>query len=1102
MLEEPKEDIGLGLVKLMESLCSHSVNEKTLDPAMIAQVSSLLGGDDQPETILSDESQLQKLRACFDICNDKIKKAQERQEFELIEEYVRKEQVNGKERRAASRKLATSEDKRLAAELASLKEYEVQRQQVDYEAEIQRKVHREENAYMKRKMILSKAAHVAIGECREHFARARTFMQTLHQRRQVELYREYKSGLFFQQLSHELEDKDSRVRAYEAQIAYRVYQKKIADSNEYHMTQNLEEAQYLEQIVRLLDGVQESKERAARKIMEQQVRHLRVAAGKARERQQELELFYASAKLEMAKLVAENFNVDMEDGEIELSKDQLVERLERRKGFEDNGATLSISELYDEVLWSVAASILTWSSTDSNTYSDVSSDDYEENDDEDEKNALRQDEVDCDTRAAGKGTRSTDENERYSHHRDDSSYTTDNVANDRKGIHSPIGHMQIRQLNRDIRAREKVILDRHKKEIRNERKVQREEMKALKKNHEQIINDLMEKSFTQRNKLREGIKQRMNDLRTKHEEATEALRLNDLEMMHNGLHEEDRRLADAKESSFADAQALISAQVFHEVRNALSSVVAMSEMASSVKDDETLPQETKDASIDDMLDQSTEVVNYALQTLNNVLDLSKIKSSSMKVQKKEFDVQDMVSRCTMMQKSKAVKAKMSFKRGPRSYIVNSDLDITMRIMVNLISNAVKFTKSGGIKPFVWTIEEMQARTTQAEKDGQVVGDANGNVRQVAVGVADTGPGLDPRHLEASETGVLGGTNTGGYSHGASNSGFGLHLCQLLAHSLGTKLQLSKLEDVEHLLNEDLTHEIEQQRKRMAEKSGSGEATRFGTVLYFTLDIRDGNILRYKKPTVSSDTALHYAFRPWPSPNSKTECFRVLVADDVLMLRKGLVNAIISLFRECPVAISTACTAEDLLRATAAHPYDLVISDNLFHHDATAVKTIAFKEEKSDDRECLMYDPQKTSRGQARVLLTDFFKSERFTVREGDGEMLGIDALIQLSQNRLGKFPKPILMLLSGHKIEIPDEFGIIVAQKPLKQSELASLLEANAKRLLETNNCCEVILSETDSSSGGFSTSSGDLVEQNASLQSLPCLVNQHGARIFLRSSE
>lgn len=1033
MLFESNESASLGLMTLMENLCSQSVEEKSLDPALIAQVSSLLGGVDRPETVLSNESQFQKLRMCFETCNNNIETAEKRREFEFIEEYVRKEQVQGKERRAASQKLGTSEDKHLAAELAILKDYDVQRQQVDYEAEIQRKIQRIENAYMKRRMVLSKAAQVAMGECREQSARVRAFMQRLHQKRQVDVYRQYKSGLFFQQLSHALEDKDSRVRALEAQIAHRVYQKKIADSNEFHMTQNLEEAQYLEQIQDLLHGVQEGKERAARKIVELQVRHLKAASGKARERQLELDLFYASAKLEMAKLVTESFKEDMEDGDTELTKDQLVERLERRKDFEDSGATLSISELYDEILWSVAASNLTWSCTSSGTYSDVSSDTCEENDTRHENNDFLADEMDFDTDATGTATRSTHVNKCKYLQQDDSSYTTDNVPFDHGGCQSPIGHLQIRQLNRDIRAREREILGRHKKEIRDERKAQREEMRALKTNHELTINHLLEKSFAERFTLREAIKERMHDLQTKHEETTEALRLNDIKMMHSALHEEDQRIADVKESSFADAQALISAQVFHEVRNALSSVVAMSEMVSSVKDDKTVAQETKDASLDDMLNQSTEVVSYALQTLNNVLDLSKIKSSSMNVQKNEFDVQDMVSRCTIMQKSKAVKAKISFQRLPQPYIVNSDSDKAMRIMVNLISNAVKFTENGGIQPFVWPVGEIHTITAQAEETGQVMDFADGKKRKIAIGVADTGCGLDPRYLEASETGVLSGTNSRGCSHGASNSGFGLHLCQLLAHSLGTKLQLSRLDDVEHLLNDDLKHEMEQRRIMMRETNMAEDGTKFGTVLYFTLDICQDRMLEYKTSEMSSDTTMRYTFRPRPSPNSNTESFRVLVADDVLMLRKGLVNSIISLFRECPVSISTACTAEDLLRATAAYPYDLVISDNLFRHDATAVKKITFKQ---DDRESLVYDPHATPRGQARLLMTEFFRLERFTIREGDGEMLGIDALIQLSQNLHNKYPKPILMLLSGRKFPFLSNFSL----RCLKYMLLPSIL--------------------------------------------------------------
>ena len=73
-----------------------------------------------------------------------------------------------------------------------------------------------------------------------------------------------------------------------------------------------------------------------------------------------------------------------------------------------------------------------------------------------------------------------------------------------------------------------------------------------------------------------------------------------------------------------------------------------------------------------------------------------------------------------------------------------------------------------------------------------------------------------------------------------------------------------------------------------------------------------------------------------------------------------------------------------------------------------------------------------------------------------------------------------------------------MAQKPLKQSELASLLEANAKRLLETKSCNEVVLSDDSGSRGSGSASSS---EDSASVHSISYLVNRHGARIFEQES-
>lgn len=81
---------------------------------------------------------------------------------------------------------------------------------------------------------------------------------------------------------------------------------------------------------------------------------------------------------------------------------------------------------------------------------------------------------------------------------------------------------------------------------------------------------------------------------------------------HTCLEEEHKR-------SFAKAQEIISGQVFHEVRNALSSVVAMSEMTSSLQKDTSVSPATLVSSVSEMLDKNKEVVNYSLKMLKNIL---------------------------------------------------------------------------------------------------------------------------------------------------------------------------------------------------------------------------------------------------------------------------------------------------------------------------------------------------------------------------------------------------------------------------------------------------------------------------------------------------
>merc|ERR1712085_124307 len=69
-----------------------------------------------------------------------------------------------------------------------------------------------------------------------------------------------------------------------------------------------------------------------------------------------------------------------------------------------------------------------------------------------------------------------------------------------------------------------------------------------------------------------------------------------------------------------------------------------------------------------------------------------------------------------------------------------------------------------------------------------------------------------------------------------------------------------------------------------------------------------------------------------SSGAKNSGFGLHLADDVLMLRKGLARSILQIFESnthCPVLVYTACTAEDALRMMSRTAFDLAISDNQF-----------------------------------------------------------------------------------------------------------------------------------------------------------------------------
>lgn len=499
-----------------------------------------------------------------------------------------------------------------------------------------------------------------------------------------------------------------------------------------------------------------------------------------------------------------------------------------------------------------------------------------------------------------------------------------------------------------------------------------------------------------------------------------------------------------------------------------------------------------------------------------------------------------------MQLSKAGKVKIMFNPSPRPNIAFADSDIVVRIVTNLISNAIKFSTFGGVQPFVCPLEDilldeeecdevssMQCSYLHLHDAGKVeLKIPNTNKRFVAIGVADTGSGLSKRRFKDAESAVSPCDPDSVDAHGVRNSGFGLHLIHLLAKALGSRLRLTSLDKCRKILSPEMFVALDKRQiyKAHMKENGAGNNKSMGgisgkgTVLYITLPVyEDGeSAVRAleEKPdfgggplvdfNVAYESSKAYTFLPrppgWAMPGAGS--FRILVADDVLMLRKGIVNTLSHVFTDCPVSISTACSAEDMIRAVRENPYDMIICDHLFHHDASTLQRI---EKATNDEGChqppgrpsVFLNAMVHSRKDMRDILSTYFSDERFTLEEGDGEMTGLEAILKLAQELDPPFPTPLLMLLSGNTLDVPRDAGIIVAQKPLKQGEFIKILESSAPRLLAAgvvhedayrNSSCSDTASMT-SDSGIAPTSSSTGSSETSS--NVP-VVNGRGAQIFI----
>ncbi|MEO3998535.1 PAS domain-containing sensor histidine kinase [Mesorhizobium sp. CAU 1732] len=134
------------------------------------------------------------------------------------------------------------------------------------------------------------------------------------------------------------------------------------------------------------------------------------------------------------------------------------------------------------------------------------------------------------------------------------------------------------------------------------------------------------------------------------------------------------------------------AAVSHELRTPLNAIIGFSDMLLHREiSGDLAPKQVEHVSI------IREAGNHLLSVVNAILDVSKIESGSYQIHAESFDLQPALDLCCAMLEPQATAKQVNLAaRLPRDLgEVHGDPRAVQQILLNLVSNAIKFTPEGG-----------------------------------------------------------------------------------------------------------------------------------------------------------------------------------------------------------------------------------------------------------------------------------------------------------------------------------------------------------------------------------------------------------------------
>lgn len=328
------------------------------------------------------------------------------------------------------------------------------------------------------------------------------------------------------------------------------------------------------------------------------------------------------------------------------------------------------------------------------------------------------------------------------------------------------------------------------------------------------------------------------------------------------LTKEEEILNDLKMANQAKSDFLSS--MSHEIRTPINAIIGMNEMILREETDEQI------------LEYASSVRNASsalMSIVNEILDISKIESGKIDTNEAEYELTSLLFDCYNMtiEKARLKKIEMKFHCAKDiPYLLHGDVVRIRQILMNLITNAIKYTKQGRVDVFI----------TGERKEEKVF---------LKFAIQDTGIGIAPEDVKRlfakfERLDLKKNLNVEG-------TGLGLYITKILTEFMGGTIEVESEIDKGSIF----------------------------TVVIPQRYISDNPVGIVDMQMLGNDEKMSGYTAGFIAPDA-----RILVVDDVEVNLKVFVN----LLKKLGMKIDTALSGEECIALTLKNKYDLIFMDHM------------------------------------------------------------------------------------------------------------------------------------------------------------------------------